>query len=303
MESFRRSVSMVLPILGMLVLPGCAPERAAEITAADAGHADRMAHEHAGEAPVASPAAQLAPRRAVRGTEVAYAELDGKPVRGYRVEPAEMTESGTALPGLIVIQEWWGVSQSLKDVCDRLAGAGFVALAPDLYHGELADPEHQEMDKAAALMNALPADRAGKDMSGAVDYLAAHDATTGDGVGVVGFCMGGMLTFLIAANRGDKVKAAVPFYGYPSGDGEPDWSGLTAVVRGHMAENDDFFGPEGAKALEAKLQGLGNDVQLTVHPGTGHAFMGPHNALGTLDAQLAEQIWVEVFAFLHEQLG
>ncbi|MBL8775265.1 MAG: dienelactone hydrolase family protein [Acidimicrobiales bacterium] len=223
---------------------------------------------------------------------------NGNTASGYLALP----EGGTG-PGLLVIQEWWGVSQSLKDVCDRLAGEGFVALAPDLYRGELADPEHQEMDKAAALMNAMPADRAGKDMSGAVDYLVAHDATTGDGVGVVGFCMGGMLTFLIAANRGDKVKAAVPFYGYPSGDGEPDWSGLTAVVRGHMAETDDFFGPEGAHALEAKLQGLGKDVQLTVHPGTGHAFMGPHNALGTLDAELAEQIWPQVVGFLHEQLG
>lgn len=231
------------------------------------------------------------------GETVEFAS-NGSSAAGYLAVP----ESGSG-PGLIVIQEWWGVSQSLKDVCDRLAGEGFVALAPDLYHGELADPEHQEMDKAAALMNALPPDRAGRDMSGAVDYLAAHEATTGDGVGVVGFCMGGLLSFLIAANRGDKVKAAVPFYGYPSGDGEPDWSGLTAVVRGHMAENDDFFGPEGAKALEAKLQGLGKDVQLTVHPGTGHAFMGPHNALGTLDAELAERIWGEVAAFLHEQLG
>ena len=223
---------------------------------------------------------------------------NGNTASGYLALP----EGGTG-PGLLVIQEWWGVSQSLKDVCDRLAAAGFVALAPDLYHGELADPEHQEMDKAAELMNAMPADRAGKDMSGAVDYLVAHDAVTGDGIGVVGFCMGGMLTFLIAANRGDKVKAAVPFYGYPSGDGEPDWSGLTAVVRGHMAETDDFFGPEGAHALEAKLQGLGKDVQLTVHPGTGHAFMGPHNALGTLDEELGGRIWPGVCEFLHATLG
>ena len=231
------------------------------------------------------------------GENVEFAS-NGGTAAGYLARP----EGGSG-PGLLVIQEWWGVSQSLKDVCDRLAAAGFVALAPDLYHGELADPEHQEMDKAAELMNSLPADRAGKDMSGAVDYLVGHDAVTGDGVGVVGFCMGGMLSFLIAANRGDAVKAVVPFYGFPSGDGEPDWSGLTAVVRGHMAENDDFFGPDAAHALEAKLQGLGKDVTLTVHPGTGHAFMGPHNALGTLDAQLAEQLWPQVTAFLHEQLG
>ena len=128
---------------------------------------------------------------------------NGSTASGYLAVP----EGGTG-PGLLVIQEWWGLSQSLKDVCDRLAAAGFVALAPDLYHGELADPEHQEMDKAAELMTALPPDRAGRDMSGAVDFLLGHDAVTGDGVGVVGFCMGGMLTFLIAANRGDKVKAA-----------------------------------------------------------------------------------------------
>ena len=223
---------------------------------------------------------------------------NGTTASGYLALP-----NGGTGPGLLVIQEWWGLSQSLKDVCDRLAGAGFVALAPDLYHGELADPEHQEMDKAAELMTALPPDRAGRDMSGAVDFLLGHDAVTGDGVGVVGFCMGGMLSFLIAANRGDAVKAVVPFYGFPSGDGEPDWSGLTAVVRGHMAENDDFFGPDAARALEAKLQGLGKDVTLTVHAGTGHAFMGPHNALGTRDEALAEQLWPEVTAFLHEQLG
>jgi carboxymethylenebutenolidase len=186
-------------------------------------------------------------------------------------------------------------------VADRLAAAGFTALAPDLYHGELAG--HDEMDKAAALMGALPPDRAARDMSGAVDFLLADPGTPGGAVGVVGFCMGGMLALLIAANRGDAVAAAVPFYGFPSGDSEPDWSGLRAVVRGHMAEHDDFFGPEAAGALEAKLQGLGKDVTLTVHPGTGHAFMGPHNALGTLDESLAARIWPEVTSFLHAQLG
>ena len=148
-----------------------------------------------------------------------------------------------------------------------------MALAPDLYHGELAG--HDEMDKAAQLMQAMPPDRAARDMSGAVDYLAGHDAVTGDGIGVVGFCMGGMLALLIAANRPDKIRAVVPFYGFPQGDMEPDWSKLEARVRGHMAENDDFFGPEAAKALEAKLQGMGKDVTLTVHPGTGPRVHGP----------------------------
>ena len=130
--------------------------------------------------------------------------------------------------------------------------AGFVAFAPDLYRGLLAG--HTEMDKAGELMNAMPPDRAARDMSGAVDLLAADEAVTSDGLGVVGFCMGGLLTFVLAALRPDKIKAAVPFYGYPYGDQQPDYSQISAAIQGHMAENDSFFGPEGAKDLERRLQ-------------------------------------------------
>jgi carboxymethylenebutenolidase len=202
---------------------------------------------------------------------------------------------------VIVVQEWWGLDSGIKEMADRLAAAGFVAFAPDLYRGQLAG--HTEMDKAGRLMQSMPPDRAARDMSGAVDHLAGHKAVTGSGIGVVGFCMGGMLAWLIAANRPDRVKALVPFYGFPQGATEPDWSKLTAKVRGHMAEHDTFFKPEGARALEAKLRAMGKDVTLTVHPGTGHAFMGPHNALGTLDEALAAKIWPEVFAFLKSTLG
>ena len=210
---------------------------------------------------------------------------------GYLATPS----SGSG-PAVLVIQEWWGLDSGIKTMTDRLADAGFVALAPDLYHGELAG--HTEMDKAAKLMQSMPPDRAARDMSGAVDCLAGHSAVTSDGIGVVGFCMGGMLAFMIATNRPDKVKAVVPFYGFPQGPMEPDWSKLTASISGHMAEHDDYFPPAAAKALEAKLRAMGKDVTLKVHPGTGHAFMGPHNALGTLNARLAEQIWPEVVSFL-----
>ncbi|MEZ5279953.1 MAG: dienelactone hydrolase family protein [Acidimicrobiales bacterium] len=228
------------------------------------------------------------------GEMVSFAS-NGNDVRGYLAVP----EGGTG-PGLIVVQEWWGLNDQIKGTCDRLAAEGFVALAPDLYHGELAG--HDEMDKAGHLMTTLPPDRAARDMSGAVDYLAEHEATTGDGIGVMGFCMGGMLTFILAAQRGDKIKAAVPFYGFPAGEGEPDWSGLTAVVRGHMANPDDFFGPEAARDLESRLQAMGKDVQLTIHD-AGHAFMNETDAIGTYDAELAAQVWPEAVGFLHGQLG
>jgi len=218
---------------------------------------------------------------------------NGKVASGYFVKPT--VGSG---PGVLVIQEWWGLDSGIKEMADRLGAAGFVALAPDLYHGELA--AHDEMDKAAQLMQSLPPERAARDMSGAIDYLSSHPAVTSGGIGVVGFCMGGMLSLIIAANRPDKVKAVVPFYGFPQGDMLPDWSKLTASVSGHMAEHDDYFPPAAARALEAKLRGMGKDVTLRVHGGAGHAFMGPHNALGTLNTELAAQIWPEVVSFLQE---
>jgi carboxymethylenebutenolidase len=230
----------------------------------------------------------------MRMTTVEF-KSNGSTASGYLATPA----SGSG-QGVLVIQEWWGVDSGIKEMAGRLAAAGFVALVPDLYHGELA--AHDEMDKAAHLMNSLPADRAARDMSGAIDYLAGHKAVTSQGIGVVGFCMGGMLSFLIAANRPDKVTAVVPFYGFPQGASEPDWSKLAAKVNGHMAEKDSFFPPDAARALEAKLRGMGKDVTLKVHPGTGHAFMGPHNALGTLDLKLAAQIWPEVVSFLKTSL-
>ena len=228
--------------------------------------------------------------------EIVEFPSNGNNARGYLAVP----ESGTG-PGVIVVQEWWGLDSGIKEMADRLATAGFVALAPDLYHGELAG--HTEMDKAAELMNSLPADRAGRDMSGAVDYLADHESTTGDGIGVMGFCMGGLLTFVLAALRPDKIEAAVPFYGFPQGDDQPDYSKIEAAIQGHMAENDDFFPPSAAMHLHDELQALGKNASITVHEGSGHAFMAPHNALGTQDAELSAKIWPGATAFLHEHLG
>lgn len=229
------------------------------------------------------------------GTTVEFAS-NGSTAAGYLATP----EGGSG-PGVIVVQEWWGLDWGIKEMADRLAAAGFVALAPDLFRGELAG--HTEMDKAAEMMNTLPPDRAARDMSGAVDFLADHDATTDNGIGVMGFCMGGVLTFVLAALRPDKIKAAVPFYGFPQGDSQPDYTQISAVIRGHMAENDDFFPPDAAKALESELQQMGVDCELTVYPESGHAFMAPHNALGTQDQGLYDRIWPEATAFLHDQLG
>ena len=216
---------------------------------------------------------------------------NGAQAAGYLSEP----DRGSG-PGLLVLQEWWGLDPAIKATCDRLAGEGFVALAPDLYHGELA--EHTEMDKAGELMNSLPPERAARDMSGAIDHLLGRDEVEGDAVGVVGVCMGGLLSLVIASLEGDRVAAVVPFYGAPLGEAEPDWSGLTAKASGHLAENDDFFPPEAVTELAGRLQAMGKDVEFEVYPGTGHAFASGHDALGTRDDEAAATAWDRAIAFL-----
>jgi carboxymethylenebutenolidase len=206
-----------------------------------------------------------------------------------------------AQPGVVVLQEWWGLDSYIKGVCDQLANEGFTALAPDLYHGDIA--KHTEMDKAAELMNALPPDRAARDMGGAITFLLGHEAVRGHSVGVVGYCMGGMLALVLAAHEGERVGAVVSYYGYPSGDSEPDWSNLSAPVLMHVAENDDFFPQSGAEQLEKKLKDMGKDVSSHVYAGAGHAFALEHNALGTHDAEAQRQAWVRTLEFLRKHLG
>jgi carboxymethylenebutenolidase len=222
---------------------------------------------------------------------------NGSTARGYLATPA----SGSG-PGVIVVQEWWGLDPGIKIVADKLAGEGFVALAPDLYHGELA--AHDEMDKAASLMGALPMDRAARDMGSAVDYLHDHGSSTGDKVGVVGYCMGGMLSWVLGTLRPDTVGAVVANYGAPLDPStEPDWSALRAPVLAHAAESDDFFPPEGQEALAERLRGMGKDVTVHVYPGTGHAFASEHNALGTQNTEAKDLAWGRTLSFLRKHLS
>jgi carboxymethylenebutenolidase len=222
------------------------------------------------------------------------------PVNGTEADGYLATPDGGSGPGVLVIQEWWGLVPQIKGVCDRLAGEGFCALAPDLYHGEVA--EHTEMDKAGELMSSLPPDRAARDMAGAIDHLLGLDAVTGERVGVIGFCMGGLLTLMISALEGERVAAAVPFYGAPLGDDEPDWSGLTAAVEGHFAEEDDFFPADAVRDLEGRLQAMGKDVHITFYPGTGHGFANEYDPLGNRDEAAAAQAWDRAVAFLRSKL-
>ena len=187
---------------------------------------------------------------------------NGGTCEGYLATP----ESGTG-PGVIVIQEWWGLVPHIRSVVDRFAAAGFVALAPDLYGGRSST----EPDEAGKLMMALNIDQAATDMSGAVDLLV--ERTGRPRVGVVGYCMGGGLALVLACHRPDAVAAVAPYYGViPWPTAAPDWSALAAAVVGEYAEHDDFASPAATRALEAELRALGKDATFHIHPGTHHAF-------------------------------
>ena len=202
--------------------------------------------------------------------------------------------------GVIVVQEWWGLVDHIADVCDRFAGEGFTALAPDLYHGKTV-PD-REPDEAAKALMAMDLDRAARDLSGAVEFLQAHDSVRGHGVAVVGFRMGGGLALWLATLRPDAVRAAVPFYGIAPDGKEPDWSALTAAVEGHYAEHDDMVSTEAVAAFEAKLTELGKEVRIFTYPGTSHAFFNDTRP-GIYDEDAARQAWVRTLEFLRAKLG
>lgn len=217
---------------------------------------------------------------------------NGHQAHGYLALP----ESGSG-PGVIVIQEWWGLDDHIADVTDRLAAQGFVALAPDLYGGRVA----HDADEAGQMMGELPVERAATDLGGAVDYLLAHDAVTSSAVGAVGFCMGGGFVLLLAAQQGDKVAAAVPFYGV--GPAVPEaYAGVTAAVQGHYGEQDGFYPVEQARAQEEQIRSeSGADVQFFTYP-AGHAFNNDENKLGTYDEPSATLAWSRTLDFLRARL-
>ena len=219
---------------------------------------------------------------------------DGSTAPGYLAPAGD----GAGL-GVLVIEEWWGLVPHIRDVCDRLAAEGFTALAPDLHHGHAVAPG--EPDEAAKAAMTLDLDRAARDMGGAAEYLAGHEAVRGQGVGVIGFCTGGTLALFLATARPDLVKAVVPFYGIPR-DREPDWSRLEAPVEGHYAEDDDLAGPGVAAELERRLTDLGKDVRMFVYPGTRHAFFDDTRPEAH-DLDAARQAWIRTLEFLRAKLG
>ena len=215
---------------------------------------------------------------------------NGKTAAGYLAAPA----SGSG-PGVIVLQEWWGLVDHIKDVADRLAAAGFVALAPDLYHGASTTSP----DDAGKLMMALDIARVEEDLRGAIAHLLSRAEVTSARVGTVGFCMGGQLS-LYAACENAAVGACVVFYGiHPSVT--LNLSTLGAPVLGFFAERDTFVPPAAARQLEADLTGAGKRADVTIFDGADHAFFNDTRP-EVYHAAHAATCWSRMLAFFREHV-
>jgi len=211
---------------------------------------------------------------------------------GYLAFPA--TGRGLAT---IVLQEWWGLDEHIRSVCDRLAAEGFFALAPDLYRGETtAQPSEAEQK-----MMALSMEQVEQDMCGAADFLASQPGFEGSGVGSIGFCLGGGLAVWAAATCAN-VSAVVSYY-YVMPHGKPDFTKLKGPVLGHFGTADAFIPLEQAEALEAELRDAGVEVTFHYYEDAGHAFFNDTNRLGTHNAKDAERSWERTVSFLRRTLS
>ena len=228
------------------------------------------------------------------GKMIRFKRPDGQDVDGYLAEPAD----GKPAPGVVVIQEWWGLNDQIKGVADRMAAAGYRALVPDLYRGKVA----LAANEAEHLMNELNfGDAAGQDVRGAVQHLKA---TGSNKVGVSGYCMGGALT-LLASVFVPEVDAAVPYYGYPPLD-YIDASKITAPLLGHWAIEDVPFPIAGVADLEKKLADAKVDFEFHRYQAK-HAFANETAdskglAMLKYDPAAAELAWTRTMAFFARQL-
>ena len=217
-------------------------------------------------------------------------EVDGQTARGYLVAPAQ----GEKHPGLVVIQEWWGLNDHIKDIAGRFAGEGYVVIAPDLYDGKVTkDPE-----QAGQYMQNLDQSRALQILDGAIEFLKKQPNVKAESLGVTGFCMGGTFALLLASHN-ESIKASAPFYG----DVPPDdvLKRLSAPVLFIGAENDPWITQEKMKRLKDAMDKYGKEGEVKVYDGVGHAFFNDTRP-DAYNKDAAEDAWRRVTQFLSDNL-
>jgi carboxymethylenebutenolidase len=214
---------------------------------------------------------------------VSFTSRNGSPVDGALAIPSYVEKS----PAVVVIQEYWGLNDQIKNTCERFAAEGFIALAPDLFGGTVT----KKADEAKHLMSELDWPKAIDDITGAVTYLREHPRSTGK-VAVMGFCMGGALSLAAACNI-KGLSAVVPFYGIP---GKQDWSKVDAPIQAHAASKDDWATPSLMQEIAAEIEKHGGTMEVNVHD-ADHAFFNETRP-EVYNPEAAEAAWKKMIAFL-----
>jgi carboxymethylenebutenolidase len=222
--------------------------------------------------------------------QVTFASKAGGQLGGAISDPVGSGSAG----GLVVVQEWWGLNDQIRSMCDRFAQAGLLALAPDLFHGK----RPKDQSEAAEAMTALDKQKAVAEIGDAVAHLKSHPRCNGK-VGVTGFCLGGGLT-LAAARHVEGIAAAVAFYGLPGILAE-EYAKVRVPIQAHFAKRDDWAKASVAEEIKAKVRGGGGQMDLFVYD-AGHAFMRDTDPQ-VYNEQAARLAWDRTIEFLKKHLG
>jgi carboxymethylenebutenolidase len=218
------------------------------------------------------------------GSMIDFTRPDGSTCKGY------LAEAGKGKPGIVVLQEWWGLNDQIKRVADRFAAAGYNALAPDLYHGRVT----QKPDEANHLMEGLDfVGASDQDIAGAVKHLAGISGK----VGVMGYCMGGALT-VAACARVPGIACGVPYYGVPPKE-LADPAKIKVPIQGHFANKDDWCTPQVVDEFEKAMTRSGNKPEVFRYD-AAHAFANDKGA--AYDEAAAKKSWERTMAFLRNHL-
>jgi carboxymethylenebutenolidase len=223
-------------------------------------------------------------------TRVSFKSKTGSDVSGELAEPA----GSGKVPTLVLLQEWWGVNDHIRDLATRFASDGFLVVVPDLYHGKST----KDATEAAKLMTELDTLAAMSDIAGAVTFAKEHARGNGK-VGVVGFCMGGALSFAAACHI-EGLSAVVPFYGIPPAE-KVDYAKVTAPIMTHVAKKDEWVTVAKAEEIRKQLADRGHPIEMHVYD-ADHAFVNDTRP-EVHDPQNAKLAWERTVAFFKKHLA
>ena len=287
----RRFTSLFVLLFASLLLAGCDDQEAPATEQTPEAHTAAMSEEHAGDTPEPSPATVPDPAVPVVTERVVYGTVDGAEVTGYLARPES---GGEGLPGLIVIQEWWGLNENIEAMARRLAGEGYLALAVDLYAGQVATTR----DEARELTTAARGNPEALD-----DHLrAAYKWLEGQGaprIGSIGWCFGGGLSLRTALLHPESLDAAVIYYGRVITDSE-ELTPLKVPVLGLFGADDGGIPVDGVRAFEKALTDLGQQPTIHIYENADHAFANPSGT--RYNAEIAERAWQETTTFFATHL-